>query len=503
MDMPYRSASPIAPVPDHSTLLDRVIAIDAPERLPPDPSLLIEAVGALMAEISANHQNPAIYRAFRRLPPFMAEIMAGLMELAHGGTVNPVGIPVPTAIVQANLLSVAGRHDQAAELMAAVVAARGQSLGLDNARFSLQCRAKGVSDDLSDRFCSWPFERFDVLEGGKAYLCCAAWQPIPVGNLFAQSWADCWNSPEARAVRRSIHDGSFCHCDKMVCPLIQQGLPLKAKVIEAGGALAEVVRGRLEAVDEPPTRIDLSFDRTCNLSCPACRRDLIALKSPERALLTKLVEHQVLPLLAGAETVNITGSGDPFASKVFRHLLSRLDPDLFPKLKVLIATNAVLFDPAQWAEISHLKGRIARVAVSVDAVKPETYSVVRRGGDWERLQRNLRFIAELRRAGDIERFILAFVVQAVNWREMPAFIAMAKALGVDTVHFSCLQNWGTWSPEAFAAQAVHLPIHPEHEAFRDLLDDPVFADPWLSLGDVAQYRRKVPESPVALVTSPA
>lgn len=77
---------------------------------------------------------------------------------------------------------------------------------------------------------------------------------------------------------------------------------------------------------------------------------------------------------------------------------------------------------------------------------------------------NLAFIATLQVTGK-----LSFVVQQNNWREIPAFIALARRFGF-SAYLSQMVNWGTFSREEFRRRAVHLPEHPEYPALRRLLD---------------------------------
>ena len=66
-----------------------------------------------------------------------------------------------------------------------------------------------------------------------------------------------------------------------------------------------------------------------------------------------------------------------------------------------------------------------RFWVSVDAARQDTYEVVRRGGSFDRLCRNLDFLGGLRAERRIDLLRLDFVVQALNFREMPEFVEWA------------------------------------------------------------------------------
>ena len=125
-----------------------------------------------------------------------------------------------------------------------------------------------------------------------------------------------------------------------------------------------------------------------------------------------------------------------------------------------------------------------------DAAEPETYAVVRRGGNWDRLQANLRFLGGLRREGAFRELRLAFVVQAENWRQIPAFIAMGREVGASVVHFAPIENWGTFAPAVYESKAVHFPIHPEHLAFKALMASEAVQDSYAEFGVLEAFRAK-------------
>jgi hypothetical protein len=76
-------------------------------------------------------------------------------------------------------------------------------------------------------------------------------------------------------------------------------------------------------------------------------------------------------------------------------------------------------------------------------------------------------------------------VQANNWREMPEFAELGRKFGVDVVLFTGLKNWGTYSREDYAERAVHLPEHPDYDAFKRWLQQPAFSEKGVLLGDLA------------------
>jgi sulfatase maturation enzyme AslB (radical SAM superfamily) len=350
------------------------------------------------------------------------------------------------------------------------------------------------SRDLTGRFCGNPFGQADIYENGKVFVCCSDWLPTPIGNLERQTMGQVWNSPTAQAIRESILDGSFRYCDHRVCPLIQNDSLPTLEEAARDPRFADAIAGARTVLDEPPTFINLCNDASCNLYCPSCRSERINHASGRAYRKRAHLQDRIVAELFSEPTdrrfrVSVTGSGDPFASKVFRDFLFGLDGRDFPNLEVSLQTNGVLLTPRSWQRLHRIRDNITDVIVSFDAATPGTYAITRRGGHWPTLIDNVRALGERRAAGELRYLKLDFVVQQANYREMPAFVDLGRSLGADRVGFSLVMNWGTWSAAEFNVRAIWRRDHPEFGEFLDVLRDPRLADPVADLGNVSEYRR--------------
>ncbi len=324
-------------------------------------------------------------------------------------------------------------------------------------------------------FCSNPFTRMESASRNRLMFCCPAWLPTAAGNLEDASAEDVWNSPAARDIRASVHDGSYKYCSRMHCP----------RFAETEGALERVDQLRnpelkrivAEKATVLPTKIDriaLAHDRSCNISCPSCRTKLIVAGKAETNRLDQLTDQTLLPLIMSSRRISITGSGDPFSSKHYRNIIRRLtSQDEGPIID--LQTNGLMLKRS-WDALG-LEGRVGNVLVSIDASRKETYEVIRRGGIFEDLLENLDYLSMLRQRGSVNSVRLDFVVQARNFREMTEAIDLTREHKFDAIKFQMLRSWNTWSPEEFKLQHVGHPGHAEHEAFQAIMRDPRFADP--------------------------
>ena len=130
------------------------------------------------------------------------------------------------------------------------------------------------------------------------------------------------------------------YCSKIHCSfLVNRSLPKRGEVTDPRHR--QILDQRLMVLPWRPKRVLLSHDRSCNLSCPSCRREILVADKDEVARLNELFETTLAPLLRDADSVHVTGSGDAFGSAHFRYVLKRLNRREFPRLRLMLQTNGV------------------------------------------------------------------------------------------------------------------------------------------------------------------
>ena len=110
-------------------------------------------------------------------------------------------------------------------------------------------------------------------------------------------------------------------------------------------------------------------------------------------------------------------------------------------------TNGMLFNERKWNEIRKFTDAKIMMTVSIDAATKESYESIRRGGNFDVLQKNMEYAAQLRKKGDLSYLRFNFVVQKMNYKEMPQFVKWGMDLGIDEVFFTKILNWGTYTTE--------------------------------------------------------
>lgn len=332
--------------------------------------------------------------------------------------------------------------------------------------------------DLRGKFCDKPFNTLSVRDDGSCWMCCTSWLPYSIGNLNDNTFEEIWHGDAARSIRESILDGSFRYCSHTIC--------------------GDISDDRLpDMTEEPvlpdfPTHIMFENDSSCNLTCPSCRtKKIYDHEGPEYE--RKLALHNKIIDFVFAEphnqhiTIDMTGSGDPFGSKIFREFLVNFDPTPWPNLVLDLQTNGVMLTPAYWRRIEKWHSKIRAIRISFDAAREETYDVVRRGGHWPTLLANCDYINKEIESNPNIYVLTQFVVQDLNYKEMKEYaqLILDKFPNFYYVEFQLVIDWGTWDKETYGKRTIWRQEHPEHQQFLEVLADPIFKHPKVRLGTVS------------------
>jgi sulfatase maturation enzyme AslB (radical SAM superfamily) len=351
---------------------------------------------------------------------------------------------------------------------------------------------RGDAAPLKGRFCPNPFQQLDLEEDGTAFACCSAWLPTPMGNLKHKTLDELWNGNTMQKIRESIYDGSFRYCRHDRCPRIQNDSLQSLEEGELEVGIGHAIKSRSVVLDTPPLHLNLCNDRSCNLYCPSCRTERINHHAgPEYQARLDLQKRLLEPYLNGpheqAFTLSVTGSGDPFASKVFRNQLFALNGREYPNMRINLQTNGVLLTPKTWRRMHAIHENIGAVFLSIDAATEQTYNITRRGGHWDTLMENCSRLGEFRASGQLKYLRFDFVVQLANYTEMPAFVELSRVMGADCAYFSRVLDWGTWPRKEYLQQCVWETSHPLYEDFMRVPADPCLHDDFVDSGNLSEY----------------
>jgi MoaA/NifB/PqqE/SkfB family radical SAM enzyme len=297
-----------------------------------------------------------------------------------------------------------------------------------------------MSDILKKYVCTNPFRYLDI-QSNSQWICCPSWAPTNIRvdkhgkelKYFPIKFDESeilnnWESNIAQDIRRSVIDGTYDHCDHKVCPSLSELIstgnqPHNFITKEEFEKTTEIYSvDDLHKFKGKPEEILFGFDRSCNLKCPSCRDKLIPnddVDSEDYKIKKFLLDQIETHFSESAKKLLITGSGDPFYSKIYRDYLVNFDSNKYPNLEqIQIITNGILLNKKMWESLKS-KEYIKVIEISVDAGTKETYeNITRLNGDWDKLIENIKYLST---QDTIDVMIFSMVVSQVNYKEMPIF----------------------------------------------------------------------------------
>ena len=307
---------------------------------------------------------------------------------------------------------------------------------------------------VTKKYCALPFKFATFIQTGEQIVCNPTWCNHP--PLSGDTVKEKFNSPEIKAIRESILDESYSYC-KDSCPYL--------KTYREGGAPLTFVEKELLVDLEYPSHIELCEDNVCNLACPTCRKDFIIETTQKRNSF-----DEVKVFSDKIESIGATTSGDPLYSKKSFEFLISLNKRDFPALRrIKIHTNGLLL-MQKWEEMQHLFDNFfVDLNISVDAATKETYDVVRKGGNFDLLLRNLAFINQKK----LSSLTIWYCVHDLNYREMKdCYNLMESVLSEQEVryNFFTVERWSQ-TDDLFTRQKVDNLLHPEHREYLNVATD--------------------------------
>lgn len=338
-----------------------------------------------------------------------------------------------------------------------------------------------MTDILKKYVCLNPFRYLDA-QDNTLWACCPSWCPSNMLDEQKSNYdiLEGWHGPTATDIRKSVADGSYRHCDKKVCPSLSQ--LINTGVASNSFLLKEQFEEKynissiedLENFKGLPEEILFGFDRSCNLKCPSCRADIVANDDPESDayknklhLLESIEKHFSKSL----QRMMITGSGDPFYSKIYRDYLINFDPSKYPNLEeIQIITNGQLLTEKMWNSLNS-KPYIKTIEISIDAGTKDTYeNITRLNGDWDRLLDNIKFLSK---QTSISTMIFSMVVSEYNYKEMFSMYNVIRNILEESpirtsVNYRQIVHW-TASPYSIKDISNMSVFEPGHEKFNDFI----------------------------------
>jgi sulfatase maturation enzyme AslB (radical SAM superfamily) len=307
---------------------------------------------------------------------------------------------------------------------------------------------------MKKNLCNVPFEEACITFDGDVYFCCQSYLKNPPyiwGNLNSKSFEEIWNGDEAKSFRRRMLNGDYSLCNiEETCN----------KTANTDAQYVATLEGSIEYKEEMPLPrlVSLCVGSGCNIACQTCRNKVFNGNDPN---FMKKMDEWYLPALKNAQQVYFNGAGEPFVDTASRVLIKKIAEE-HPHIKFHIHTNGSLCDKKHCDELG-ITDKLVTVTLSLHATTAETHAEFTRSKTFNSIIKNLEWLKILKDQGKLQKIILVFVVNAVNYKEMAAFIYLAKSFEAEANFW----NYRRWNDDftTFNRLNVLSPNHPGHLDF--------------------------------------
>lgn len=301
-----------------------------------------------------------------------------------------------------------------------------------------------------------------------------------LGNLRDQTMAEVYNSEAAKRFRQTLIDGTYDYCNEENCPYMANNI-LDSQLIE------------LDEIPEYPEEISLAYDRSCNYSCTCCISKCN--DKPDEKLQEK-IEQEVRAALPYVKRFSANGLGEFFVSDSMIKLVSEWKPEQIENAEFALETNGSLFTRENWEKIKNIGKAKLSVTATVHSFDNAAYQYLS-GTKYpvDKVIENLKFMKELREAGEINHLEIAMVMQERNFRTLPEWIDRClNEIGADKVRVRRFLPEKAMDENIEWFFDIRNPLHPYHQEYLEVMKHPIFKDPrvFVWTGDHLSNRGEIP-----------
>jgi len=177
-----------------------------------------------------------------------------------------------------------------------------------------------------------------------------------------------------------------------------------------------------------PSKLFVETTTRCNLRCRMCVKETWDRSTMEGEMADETFAA-LEPAFPHLEALVLNGVGEPLLDPRLEGFISRAKMLMPAGSWVGFQSNGMLLDGAR--AVSLLKAGLDRICISADALNPEIFRQIRRGGEEQGVERALVALHEAKeRCGRPEFQIgLEFVLMRDNTRELPDLLRRAASLG--------------------------------------------------------------------------
>ncbi len=324
--------------------------------------------------------------------------------------------------------------------------------------------------------CKHPFNTIQIQNTGEVYCCCCYWTNFySFGNIFEQPFDKIWNGEKAKEFRKQFIENNYKYCNLDICDPFNQDF-------------------KPEYTADYPKKVELSYDRRCNVRCIFCRNEKNKEEEEYNRQKEKRIEENFdkifTPIIQKAEVVELNSSGELFASKHSIEILKKIIK-INPSIKFNIISNGILFNEENIDKLD-LKTHLNNITISIHASTEKTYNKLVEHGNFKAIMTNIKYLSKLKEEGILQDIQLNFVVTSINYKEMKDFVKLAKKLNAKAFFINYHRQIN--SDELMMKLDISNSSHKKYNDFVKRLKDPIFNEDCCVINDYLKNLKPVSQS---------
>jgi Radical SAM superfamily/Iron-sulfur cluster-binding domain len=268
-------------------------------------------------------------------------------------------------------------------------------------------------------YCTWPWETVVLMSDGTIVCGCAdPFKKRPAGNAAVQSIAEIWNGRVFQELRRGFHTNNphLCtHCN-LIGVVPKSGPKPPADI----------------SLNYLPRRLFVEPCISCNLSCfeACCNHENGIHFTRHNRLLDyntyKKVVDELGPTLSRIDFFNYGESFiHPKAIEMIEYVKSR-----YPQVYLFCSTNGLLLNTEEKLQ-NLVKSGIDEITFSIDGAKQESYQIYRRGGDFNKVLKIMKRLAEIKKEQNSETPFINWRYILFRWNDSNEEMDLARKLAAE------------------------------------------------------------------------
>ncbi|MDD2634976.1 MAG: radical SAM protein [Bacteroidales bacterium] len=274
--------------------------------------------------------------------------------------------------------------------------------------------------------CYAPFTSLRFSQSGNILACCYN-RGYSLGKYPNTSIKEAWSGDKIKALRNHLKKQEF----DLGCDICESRI--ENKLYNLTGAfhydyLHEELKKRY------PVMFDFELDNTCNLECVMCSGENSSKILINREKLKKnnsvydenflLQLKDFIPHLVEARF----SGGEPFLIPIY-YKIWELFAEINPSTRITVLTNATIFNE----RIANLLKRANfSIAVSIDSLKKDTYSKIRKNADFDVVIKNMKIFYEYSKQNN-SIFFINVCPMPYNWFEIPDILTYCNSRNIRLV----------------------------------------------------------------------